>query len=190
MAAAASKSKSARELQAIGRDRNGRRHQRAPSDQNTDQGGSCVAGLAAPDCGAGRLVGASGNRAVRQIGQQPQRRAVAHAPVRRQQAVVGRMRIAERRAREPRHDLADGGSQAVPAPAPAASCPACSSQRVPIEHRGLKRRRRKRIGHLVAVFRIGPGVFPAAALAHGFGEIALEIAEERERRLSSPIPRP
>src|SRR5579863_7256476 len=43
------------------------------------------------------------------------------------------------------------------------------------------------IRDVVAIGRVGPGVFVAAALADGFGEAALEIAEEREGHLRAPF---
>ena len=72
-----------------------------------------AARLAAPDRGARRsrlarrgCRGPTGWRAA-------QRRAVAHAPVRRQQAVVRRMRLAEGRAGKPRHDFAPADREQV-----------------------------------------------------------------------------
>src|SRR6202022_1919043 len=64
-----------------------------------------AAGLAAPDRGAG-FVSLMINGLIRQIGHELKRRAVTHAPVGRQQAIVRRTRMAERRARQPRNDLA------------------------------------------------------------------------------------
>ena len=61
------------------------------------------------------------------------------------------------------------------------------SRAVPVQHGGSEGRWCQRIGNLVAIFGIGAGEFPAPALAHGLGEIALEIAEERKRRLRAPF---
>ena len=45
----------------------------------------------------------------------------------------------------------------------------------------------QRIGNIVAILGIGAGEFPAPALAHRLGEVALEIAEERKRRFRAPF---
>ena len=188
MAAACIEIEIRRELQAIGRDRNGRRHYRAPMRQNTDHGGSGSPG-SPPQIGVpAGLLCAWAIVAVGQIGEQMKRRAVAHAPVRRQQAVVRRMRVAEGRAGEPRDDLAPAYREQLVAPAPAAVCPGRRRARIPIEHGGLKgrpdradRESRRHISHRPRRYSSAP------ALAHGFGEVALEIAEERKRRFRAPF---
>ena len=118
-----------RELQAVGGDRNGRRHQRASERQNTDQGGMRSLRLAAPDQGSRRFRRPAGR--CRDPTDWRPARSVAPSPIRqlrRQQAVVGRLR----RRRRPRPQAAErsraGGSRAAPAPAPAAACPAASSR--------------------------------------------------------------
>ena len=100
--------------------------------------------------------------------------AIAHAPMGRQQTIVGRLCLAKGCAGKPRDDLAAGGSPAVPAPASAAFVPPARRARSSRAPRIGRCRFRQRVGDLVAIFRIGPGVFAAAALAHGVRQIALK----------------
>ena len=74
-----------RELQAVGRDRECWTASACyPMRQNTDQGGMASPVNSPPQIRVPvGLAGAMRDVLVRQVGQQPQRRAVAHAPVRR-----------------------------------------------------------------------------------------------------------
>src|SRR5215468_2549232 len=68
--------------------------------------------------------------------------------------------------------------------------PLCAGRRaacIPIKHRGLERRKIEWIGDLVAILLIGPFVFLLPPVADGLGEIAREIAEEREGHLRAPL---
>ena len=176
-----------RQLQAVGRDRDRRGHfpircARAPTMAGRCRPTRCPRSgfpLVLPDAW---LMAWSDRLA--------SRRSVAPSPIR--QCAVSRpssaaLRLAEGCAREPRDDLALADRQQF------------SHQRQPLLRRPASSRSSQsstadcsvdgieRIGDLVAIFRIGPGIFAAAALAHGIGKFALEIAEEREGRLRAPF---
>ena len=94
------------------------------------------------------------NGLVRQIGQEAKRRAVTHAPVGRQQTIVRRARLAERRTRQPRNDLAPAyREQVLDQREPLMS--RLLVARWPIEYRGLEGRGIQRVGNPIAVLRIG-----------------------------------
>jgi hypothetical protein len=60
-------------------------------------------------------------------------------------------------------------------------------ERLPVEHGGLEGCWLKRVRDLVAVARIGPGIFAATSLADGLGKIAVKVAEEGKWRLRAPF---
>jgi hypothetical protein len=60
-------------------------------------------------------------------------------------------------------------------------------KRVPVGHAAGARRGRKRIGDFLAMPRIGFGEFSSAPAAHGLRQVALKIAEERERLGRTPF---
>ena len=93
--------------------------------------------------------------------------------------VVARARLPEGCAREPRDNLLPADFQEVSHQRQPFVCRRRVAF-VPIEHGGIARRLIECVGDLIAIFRIGPGQFNAAALADSIGEIAAEIAEERE----------
>src|SRR5882724_12465793 len=108
------------------------------------------AGIAAPEAGAGRRWLFAFNRGVGEVSDQPQRRAIAHAPMRRQRTIVRRLRIAESRVGEPRHDFASPRREKV-AYQLEPLAPGWLSARCPIEDGRLKRRLGKRIEDLLAM---------------------------------------
>ena len=71
----------------------------------TRPGRETIAGLAAPDWGTRRLGGLAGDVGRRQIGGEIERRAIAHAPVCRRQAVVMSLGVAEDCACKPRKNF-------------------------------------------------------------------------------------
>src|SRR6266851_4845550 len=104
----------------------------------------------------------------------------------RQQTIVRRTRMAERRARQPRNDLAPAYREQVSHQRQ----PPLSRlfvARVPIEDGGSKRQGIQRVGNPIAVLRIGAGKLLAPAVAYGIRKLALEIAEERERCFRAPF---
>ena len=67
-----------------------------------------------------------------------------------------------------------------------------AAMRRPVDRRPIERGQthgllRQRIGHVVAVLRVGLGEFLSPAVADRVGELALEIAEERKRPPRAPF---
>src|SRR5258707_15834885 len=94
--------------------------------------------------------------------------------------------MAERRARQPRNDLAPAYcEQVLDQRQPPLS--RLFVARVPVEDGGSKRQGIQRVGNPIAVLRIGAGKFLAPADAYGARKLALETAEERARCFRAPF---
>ena len=121
-----------------------------PMRQNTDQGGTLspnsLPQIRVPAGPPGAWLMAWSDR----LASEAKRRAIAHPPVGRQQAIVARMRLAEGGAREPRDDLAAGGSFNRSRTSVSRFRAGRRVALVPVEHRRIARRWVERVGHLVA----------------------------------------
>ena len=141
---------------------------------------------AAPDQGSLKRAGRVGDVAIRQIGGERERLAVAHAPMCRQQDHPARPARGQNLHRQAAARFRAGGSPAVREPAPAACGPVPGrvppnrASRLARSIRPAGRESRRDILHRL-------GKFLAPAVADGVGEVALEIAEEREGRLRAPF---
>jgi len=122
---------------------------------------------------------------IREIGDEAQRRAVAHPPMRGEQAVVGRLGVTEARALQPRHDLLVTEREQVLHQRKALVLLRRAAG--PVEHGRSQRCGIEWVGHFVAVFFVRPGICLLAPLAHRIGESTLEVAEKREGDRRAPF---
>ena len=178
------------ELQPVGCERNGGRHQQPPTRQNTDQGGSTVTGDVAPDRRAG--IASRGKCARPCPTDWPSGADVVPSPMRQcavSRPLSARCGVAEARTPQPRHDLLCAGPRAARAPARAAA--SCSGVRpVPIEHGRLQRRRRRADRGCRRHIAHRPRHIPACGLCARRRQDRPGNRRRTGRAASRPIPRP
>src|SRR5262249_9521661 len=148
-------------------------------------GGQPFRRLSTPDGAAVRKRMAAGCGLVGEIGKQSDPPAVLKPPMRTQNTAWLKLGATKGNTRQSRDDilLADG-KQCFDQPMPIASF---VLPLVPIELCRLEGRYGERIRHIIAVGLISFSELASPPLANRLRELAIEIAEERERRACAPF---